>query len=426
MNFANFIRRSTLDGELAVQPRMGVTCPDEMRRGLRMVSAASAASVGTITVDSYTRTGNFAYAARAIAQNHALNGYPIATHSTATTQRVVEGIQGESFPIQVRHGSATPFKIIESLIAAGLDATEGGPVSYCLPYGRVPLENSIYEWRRSCELIASVSTEKSAIHLESFGGCMLGQLCPPSMLLAISTLECMFFATYGVRSLSLSYTQQTSFEQDEAALHALRRLAEHYLGGVDWHIVLYAYMGVFPFTELGSKDLQRSAISLAHRGKVERLIVKTVAEAKRIPTFEENIEALEASSRYWREERNGAFSSITGTTEANLIFDEARLLIEETLALDSDLGAAMLKAFGKGLLDIPYCLHPSNSGETSSYIDSTGRIVWGKTGKMPISSNSSVSQIDPFEFLSMLSFTRSRFDAPYLEQDTPAYIEAKS
>ena len=77
---------------------------------------------------------------------------------------------------------------------------------------------------------------------------MLGQLCPPGLLVAISVLEGLFFRQHGMRSVSLSYAQQTNPDQDEEAVAALRRLAAECCRDVDWHVVLYTYMGVFPRT----------------------------------------------------------------------------------------------------------------------------------------------------------------------------------
>ena len=68
----------------------------------------------------------------------------------------------------------------------------------------------------------------------------------------MSVLECMFFRQHGIRSVSLSYAQQTSPDQDTEAVLALRRLAAEWLPDTDWHIVIYAYMGVYPRTPAGA------------------------------------------------------------------------------------------------------------------------------------------------------------------------------
>ncbi|BAU88406.1 methylaspartate mutase E subunit [Streptomyces laurentii] len=48
-------------------------------------------------------------------------------------------------------------------------------------------------------------------------------------------------------SVSLSYAQQTSRAQDVERCTRCVRWPEH-LDGIDWHVVLYSYMGVFPRT----------------------------------------------------------------------------------------------------------------------------------------------------------------------------------
>ncbi|MFE0646936.1 methylaspartate mutase, partial [Streptomyces sp. NPDC058877] len=296
-SFGGFVAAAADAGRLVVQPRMGFGDPGLMRSGLARTRAATAHTAGTLTVDSYTRVGDLAAARAAVAEGSSLNGYPITAHTRATTRAVLDGLLDEDFPVQVRHGSARPRAIVRALTAAGLDATEGGPVSYCLPYGRTPLRESVDAWARSCELFAAGARPGTVPHLESFGGCLLGQLCPPGLLVATSILECLFFVQFGLRSVSLSYAQQTDPRQDEEALRALRRLAAEFLpDDVDHHVVLYTYMGVYPRTEQGATRLLEASARLAVRSGAGRLIVKTTAEAHRIPTVEENVRALETAA----------------------------------------------------------------------------------------------------------------------------------
>lgn len=71
-------------------------------------------------------------------------------------------------------------------------------------------------WARSCELLAAGAGPGSVGHLESFGGCMLGQLCPPGLLVALSILEGLFFRAHGIESISL--TRERPRRAIEAAL----------------------------------------------------------------------------------------------------------------------------------------------------------------------------------------------------------------
>ena len=155
------------------------------------------------------------------------------------------------------------------MTAAGLTATEGGPVSYCLPYGRTPLAESVRSWGEATAWLAEESACRGrTAHLETFGGCMLGQLCPPSLLITISLLERLFFVQRGIRSVSLSYAQQCHPVQDIEALAALGQLAEEFLpADVDRHLVVYTYMGVFPGTVAGARSLLDASARIARAGR---------------------------------------------------------------------------------------------------------------------------------------------------------------
>lgn len=389
-SFGRFVAEARNRGALVVQPRMGFSGPALMRAGLLATKGAADAVVGTMTIDSYTRVSDEASAVRALNSGVPLNGFPITSYSPHTSRWVLDGVRDAGFPVQIRHGSARPQRIVTALARLGLDATEGGPVSYCLPYGRTPLLDSVRNWQESCEFLAGLRATGAEPHLETFGGCMLGQLCPPGLLVAISALEALFFHRAGLRSISLSYAQQTNAAQDRDAVHALRRLAGEFLPDTDWHIVLYTYMGLYPQTRSGSLDLLERSAELAVETGAARLIVKTVAEAHRIPTVAENVEALRVAARAASRHRAAA-GARPGTVQAppaaaadSAVYAEARALVEAVLNLDDDLGQALLKAFARGYLDVPFCLHPDNAGRSRSRIDGSGRLTWSEIGAMPL------------------------------------------
>ncbi|MFD0372208.1 FAD/NAD(P)-binding protein [Streptomyces sp. NPDC059071] len=381
-----FVQEAAAAGELVVQPRMGMVSPDEMAAGVAAVAALPERTVATLTIDSYTRVGDHAAATAALRTGRPLNGFPIVSHGPRTAARTAAAA-GRRTPVQVRHGSADPMAIFRTMTAAGLSASEGGPVSYCLPYGRTPLAESVAAWRDSVRFLAEESRAAGRrAHLESFGGCLLGQLCPPSMLVAVSLLECLFFVRNGATSVSLSYAQQTHAAQDAGALAALRLLADELLPpAVDRHVVLYTYMGVYPRTVPGARLLLRRSAELAVRGGAQRLIVKTETEAHRIPTVAENLTALSVAADAARAARArprpaGAHSG----SDTEEILAEARALVDAVLGLSDDLGAALLKAFDRGLLDVPFCLHPDNRGEARSAVAPDGRLQWTDLGALPL------------------------------------------
>lgn len=66
------------------------------------------------------------------------------------------------------------------------------------------------------------------------------------------------------------------------------------------------------------------------------------------------------------------------------VYAEARALVHAVRELHPDLGTALARAFARGLLDIPFCLHPDNQGRTRSLIDDQGRLRWSSTGGLPL------------------------------------------
>ena len=423
-SFGGFVARAHQVGDLVVQPRMGMSSPRTMRAGLLAAKRAIATTVGTITLDSYTRMGDHDRARAALASGAELNGYPIVAYDVPTTRRVLDGVAGADFPVQIRHGSPCPEDIFDALIDVGLHATEGGPVSYCLPYSRAPLDASIRSWARCCELLAGLAETDVEPHLETFGGCMMGQLCPPGLLIAMSVLEGLFFRQHGLRSVSLSYAQQTSPEQDAEAVLALRRLAAEWLPDIDSHVVIYAYMGVYPRTNGGATRLLSDAARLAVRTGAARLIVKTIAEAYRIPSIADNVDALEAAAAAAAAERCG--STACGAAETG-IYAEASALIEAVVNLKPDIGRALADAFRSGYLDIPYCLHPDNARRTRSYIDVTGRLQWSGIGSMPIRHvvrPTGSGELTSDGLLASLSYVERKYDNASLEEHLAEPVQA--
>ncbi|MFC9343538.1 methylaspartate mutase [Streptomyces sp. NPDC057020] len=414
-SFGRFVAAAHARGALVVQPRMGFSEPTRMRTGLAATKAATDAVAGTLTIDSYTRVCDEPSAVRALSDGIPLNGYPITSYSPGTSHWVLDGLADDTFPVQVRHGSARPQRIVAALARLGLTATEGGPVSYCLPYGRTPLEDSVRNWDETCRQLAALRADGAEPHLESFGGCMLGQLCPPGLLVAISALEGVFFHRAGLRSVSLSYAQQTNPEQDRQAVRALRRLAAELLPDTDWHVVVYTYMGVYPRTTRGAHALLADSAELAVRAGGQRLIVKTAAEAHRIPTVAENVRALRIATEAARRAAatSGADNGEGGDDETgNPVYAEARALVDAVLDLHTDLGSALLKAFERGYLDVPYCLHPDNAGRSRSHIDAAGRLTWSNIGAMPIGrvAGRSGARLTATGLHDALTFVQRRYD----------------
>jgi methylaspartate mutase epsilon subunit len=356
--------------EFYVQPRMGVSCIHEMRRRLSILKGSGLPIIGTLTLDSYSRVGQLQELQKAFRNGMPINGFPITLYTPSEIKEEILSLQSDSFFIQVRHGTPQPEALFNHMMECGLHLTEGGPASYCFPYGRIPLRDSIHSWKRAC---LKLSEARENVHLESFAGCMMGQMGHPTILIALSILEGLFFSQMGIYDISLSYTQGYSLRQDLAAVSALKELAKAYFSpNVKWHVVVYTFMGLYPQTQHGHEAILRESVQLAHQSGAKRLIVKTAEESTKI--------------------------------------FQASQIIESVLHLDQDIENCILKGFQKGLLDIPFCLHPDNSKKATTYLDKHGYVCWGHTGSLALPPVKAEKKLTSSELINSLSFNRDRFD----------------
>ncbi|MBM3468359.1 MAG: methylaspartate mutase [Alphaproteobacteria bacterium] len=399
---------------LYVQPRMGMASLQEMQEGLKAVKGLNIPAIGTITLDSYTRMGQLEEAQKALQAGLDLNGFPVLSYSS---QEIIENlctVADKDFLIQVRHGTASPVNLFKHLVECTLFLTEGGPVSYCLPYSQLSLKEAIDSWRQACLILGEYPQQS---HLESFAGCLLGQLCHPTILVALGILEALFFQKNGLKDISLSYAQHYNLSQDLAAVAALKRLANIYISHeISWHIVIYTFMGLFPQTVKGYNGIVEESVQLATHAGARRLIVKTQEESTQISTLSANLSALKQAHELYNS--SPSFEMSEDKEEEELIFEQAKAIIDAVLNLSSEIETSLYKAFQAGYLDVPYCLHPDNRRLASCAIDKEGYMQWISIGKLPIPIQS--GRLYPFsfhtltskEFLQMLAFNRMKFDSP--------------
>lgn len=409
IDFNDYVTNGYLKNKICGQPRMGFSDILEMQTGLYAVASLEMHSVCTITLDSFTRVNNFESPIIARKTGTPLNGYPIVSYSINETKEIIGEIYNKfKKPIQVRHGSSKPSQIFKRLVEVGINATEGGPISYCLPYSQTPIKEAVLEWEKSLQIFKEIGPEA---HIETFAGCMLGQLCEPTLLNTLNILEGLFFKKNGITSMSFSYAQGTSSTQDYAALSALQLLIKKYLPEIRYHVVLYSYMGVFPETIRGATRLIRDSVKLAKKASVARIIVKTPLESKRIPTIVENLASLEFVNYCYSENDDQILLDLE---ERNRIFNDSCLLIDTVLNLDKNIGHCLSLAFKKGILDVPYCIHPDNLNKSQVIIDDRGYLRWSSTGDMPLPKSSQInisqSGLMSDHFLKSLHYIRIKYD----------------
>jgi glutamate mutase epsilon subunit len=87
--------------------------------------------------------------------------------------------------------------------------------------------------------------------------------------------------------------------------------------------------------------------------------------------------------------------------------------VDAVLGLDPDVGRALLTAFRRGYLDIPFCLHPDNAGRARAAIGADGRLRWTALGSLPIGGVTDIDGARPLhstELMTALTYVRRRYD----------------
>lgn len=130
-----------------------------------------------------------------------------------------------------------------------------------------------------------------------------------------------------------------------------------------------------------------------------------------IPTLKTNLTSLKKAYDF----STSSFLPVAhDSAEEEIIFSQAKTLIESTLNLDSNISISLYKAFKSGFLDVPFCLHPDNRRLTSCAIDNNGYLQWISTGNLPlkpIKSSINLPSLTSQQFLKMLAFNRQKFDS---------------
>ncbi|QKV91470.1 methylaspartate mutase [Streptomyces sp. NA02950] len=373
------------DGRVALQPRCGVGGHAEMKALLLALEAEAGPDVLTLTIDSHTRLRRFDRAARTLATRpQDLNGYPLVSHGWRRGRELNEAVGA---PLEIRHGSPDPRVLFDVAVAAGITSFEGGGISYNLPYSKdVPLSASLAAWEavdRRCGALADLGV---VVDRELFGT-LTAVLVPPSISLAVSVLEAVLATRAGVKCLSVAYPQGGHLVQDVAALEAIEILARHHLpADVQVHPVLHEFMGVFPRQRGHAEDLILYGALVARLGGASKLITKTYEEAAGIPGTRANIDGLRLADR--ANSRLLDFLSVDRDRvreERGWILAEVAEIVEPVLERGRDPAAAIVEAFARGTLDIPFSASRFARSAIVPKRDAEGAIRYLSAGALPLS-----------------------------------------
>jgi methylaspartate mutase E subunit/methylaspartate mutase S subunit len=375
---------------MVVQPRSGVPGLAEQIRLFQRFRAQGSPGV-SFQVDSMTRNNDYAGAAEAIAISartgrDVLNGFPVVNHGVPGLRRVIAEV---GLPLQTRHSTRDPRLLAEVSYAGGVTAFEGGAICYNIPYYKdYPLREAIARWRYVDRLTGRYHERHGIVLDREFFGTLTASLLPPCIALATNIAEAVLAAEQGVKCVSLAYAEQGHRAQDVAAIRvqaALAReiLAERGYGDVAVHTVFHQYMAAFPQSERRSEELIFASAVTAALAGATRIITKTPAESRKIPTLADNLRGLELSLLGIAEAHRYRLREEAVAAEERMLRREVRAIWDSLLACGrGDLAAGVVRGFDLGWIDIPFAPSVYNRGELLTARDVEGAVRFLDTGNL--------------------------------------------
>ncbi len=222
-------------------------------------------------------------------------------------------------------------------------------------------------------------------------GVLTANLIPPSLAIVINIIQTILSAKQGVKSISVGYAEQGNRSQDIAAMQALRELNLKYLNDFGFYdvsltTVFHQYMAAFPSDiEKAEMLIFESAIT-AQLAKSDRMMMKSPVEAIKIPSTKENELGVKICRNGFLHANDIHYYDAKVNFEKKYIFKEVDAIIQKVIQLGKgDIAKGAIKAFSKGVLDIPFSPSRYNKGEVICIRDVSGAIRYAKFGNMPFS-----------------------------------------
>ncbi len=370
------------------QPRAGVPCLDDQIELLDTLVREGNADLLPTTIDSYTRDNAYEEARKGLKRSREsgtdeLNGFPAVNHGVEGCRRLVEAADA---PVQVRHGTPDARLLAAVTLAGGFQSFEGGPITYNLPYtSKYDLAETIEYWQYVDRLAGVYTDHGVRINREPFGP-LTGTLVPPSLSIAVCLIEGLLAVTQGVRSVTLGYGQVGNLVQDVAAIRAMERLGEEYLpSDVTVTTVFHQWMGGFPRDEARAQGVICLGSVTAAIAEPDKIITKSPQEAQGVPTAAANAAGLRATDQVLEMLVEQSVSLDGIDRERELIERSVRSLMDAVDdAGDGDLATGTIRAFERGLLDVPFPPSEAATGDVLPARDDDGRVRLLKIGDLAL------------------------------------------
>ena len=389
-NFAKKVLKAKEERRTLTQPRGGVALIDEFIENCKVLQDRGRADLLPSTTDSYTRYGKYDLAEKAIKESEKagrslLNGTPLVNWGVKGCRRVVESID---VPIDARSCDILAYEIA---LAAGHTSILASAISQLSYWPQLPPEACIRMYQPLFRLVGYYAERGVPIFVDVLP-IQSVSFYVSSLEIATEIIDALLIAEQGTKQFGIRFDQNCHIVQDIARGEALMELAEEYFQrcgytDVELYLTHDTRATVFPQDWGQASVFTVLAAIVAHFAKASRLMVKSIDEARGLPTNEAQVFSLRAAKQVLLMLRGQEFPLTKEMTEEKEVMkNEARAIIDRVFELgDGDLALGAVRAIELGVLEHPFSSNRYNVGKVLPIRDVTGAVRYLDCGNLPFS-----------------------------------------
>ena len=206
-------------------------------------------------------------------------------------------------------------------------------------------------------------------------------------------LESILAVRQGVKCISVGYAEQGHRGQDIAALRVMREKTTEALANLGYkdvqiNTIFHQYMAAFPNDTKRSEELIVQSAATAAMAGATRMLIKTPVESYRIPTVEDNSFAIQLVRQGLMLGSSTPVNEKNVEEECAVLRREVDQLLEGVIMCGGGVIAnGIVRAFEKGLLEIPFSPSIYNRGDVVTARDAQGAVRFLSTGRLPFESD---------------------------------------
>lgn len=391
-NFALRLVDAREKGETLIRCESGVPTVEEFSSYLRFLQDEGQADLLGAHVDSMTRNQRYKEAEHGLEESlktgrWVLNGFPLIAHGVRGTRKLIDAV---NLPLMIRNPSVDQRLAAEIGFASGLTGASGCPILAFTQYSRnIPFEVVIRYYQYVYRLMGYYAERGVPLVASITGGFAI--LCPFSVLIAGAILDSLIAAEQGVKHINLVLNAQGNLVQDVAAVMVLRKTARRYLDAMGYKdtevtMNLSNWSGQFPADTFAACAIISSGVMAAVASKSEICTVKTIEEAKSIPTQVASANSLRLGKTLISilQKQRFQLDDKMLETETVMLEKETELIVDKVLELgDGDAVVGGIRATETGVFDVPFSTSQFVQSRVKGVRDVQGAVRYINHGNLP-------------------------------------------